>query len=75
VPPGDRDLPPLICDRACDADGALSYPSESTVPGACDEFMAGLFGDVITGHRGRYMAHCHNLEHEDMAMMANLDVV
>ncbi|MFI9250580.1 multicopper oxidase family protein [Streptomyces sp. NPDC053069] len=23
------------------------------------------------GHRGRYMLHCHNLEHEDMAMMAN----
>ncbi len=27
------------------------------------------------GHRGRYMLHCHNLEHEDMAMMANFDVV
>ncbi|GAA4896424.1 FtsP/CotA-like multicopper oxidase with cupredoxin domain [Stackebrandtia albiflava] len=29
----------------------------------------------FTGHRGRYMMHCHNLEHEDMAMMANFDVV
>ena len=27
------------------------------------------------GHRGRYMVHCHNLEHEDMAMMANYEVV
>jgi len=27
------------------------------------------------GFRGRYMLHCHNLEHEDMAMMANFDVV
>ncbi|TCP56780.1 spore coat protein A [Tamaricihabitans halophyticus] len=27
------------------------------------------------GFRGRYMMHCHNLEHEDMAMMANFDVV
>ncbi|MDL5201248.1 multicopper oxidase family protein [Streptomyces sp. ALI-76-A] len=27
------------------------------------------------GHRGRYMVHCHNLEHEDMAMMANFEVV
>jgi spore coat protein A len=27
------------------------------------------------GFRGRYMMHCHNLEHEDMAMMAKLDVV
>jgi FtsP/CotA-like multicopper oxidase with cupredoxin domain len=24
--------------------------------------------------RGRYVMHCHNLEHEDMAMMANIDV-
>ncbi|MFH9403072.1 multicopper oxidase family protein [Streptomyces sp. NPDC017638] len=27
------------------------------------------------GYRGRYMLHCHNLEHEDMAMMANFHVV
>jgi spore coat protein A len=27
------------------------------------------------GYRGRYVFHCHNLEHEDMAMMANLEVV
>ncbi|MET0132845.1 MAG: multicopper oxidase domain-containing protein [Kibdelosporangium sp.] len=26
------------------------------------------------GYRGRYMMHCPNLEHEDMAMMANFDV-
>lgn len=26
------------------------------------------------GYRGRYMMHCHNLEHEDMAMMADFDV-
>jgi spore coat protein A len=29
----------------------------------------------FTGYRGRYMLHCHNLEHEDMAMMANFDIV
>ena len=23
---------------------------------------------------GRYLLHCHNLEHEDMAMMANFQV-
>ncbi len=28
----------------------------------------------FAGYRGRYMLHCHNLEHEDMAMMANFDV-
>ncbi|MFC7718239.1 multicopper oxidase family protein [Nonomuraea recticatena] len=27
------------------------------------------------GFRGRYMLHCHNLEHEDMAMMADFEVV
>ncbi|MEU6715546.1 multicopper oxidase domain-containing protein [Nonomuraea sp. NPDC046802] len=27
------------------------------------------------GYRGRYMLHCHNLEHEDMAMMADFDVI
>src|SRR5215213_3245540 len=29
----------------------------------------------FSGHRGRYVYHCHNLEHEDMRMMANFDVV
>ncbi|EME96904.1 multicopper oxidase domain-containing protein [Streptomyces mobaraensis] len=28
----------------------------------------------FTGYRGRYMIHCHNLEHEDMAMMANIQI-
>jgi spore coat protein A, manganese oxidase len=27
------------------------------------------------GYRGRYVFHCHNLEHEDMHMMANFKVV
>ncbi len=27
------------------------------------------------GCRGKYVFHCHNLEHEDMAMMANFQVV
>ena len=26
----------------------------------------------FNGYRGRYVFHCHNLEHEDMAMMANI---
>ncbi|MFG2648497.1 multicopper oxidase family protein [Streptomyces sp. NPDC048436] len=29
----------------------------------------------FSGYKGRYMLHCHNLEHEDMAMMANFEVV
>ncbi len=26
-------------------------------------------------YRGRYVMHCHNLEHEDMAMMATIRTV
>ena len=26
------------------------------------------------GYRGKYVLHCHNLEHEDMMMMANFEV-
>jgi FtsP/CotA-like multicopper oxidase with cupredoxin domain len=29
----------------------------------------------FTGFKGRYMLHCHNLEHEDMAMMVNFRTV
>jgi len=29
----------------------------------------------FAGHRGRYVFHCHNLEHEDMSMMANFEVI
>ena len=29
----------------------------------------------FTDHRGRYVLHCHNLEHEDRAMMAAFSVV
>ena len=25
----------------------------------------------FTDYAGRYVVHCHNLEHEDMAMMTN----
>ena len=29
----------------------------------------------FAGFRGKYVLHCHNLEHEDMMMMANFEVV
>jgi spore coat protein A len=29
----------------------------------------------FSGYRGRYVFHCHNLEHEDMRMMGNFEVV
>jgi spore coat protein A len=28
----------------------------------------------FTGYPGKYVFHCHNLEHEDMAMMANMGI-
>ncbi|TMC09971.1 MAG: multicopper oxidase family protein [Chloroflexi bacterium] len=40
------------------------------LPGAEAEIIA-----RFTGYRGRYVFHCHNLEHEDMAMMGNFEVV
>ena len=30
---------------------------------------------TFTGHRGKYVFHCHNLEHGDAGMMANLDII
>jgi spore coat protein A, manganese oxidase len=41
-------------------------------------FMEGGTVRVISrfdGWRGKYVFHCHNLEHEDMMMMANFEVV
>ena len=29
----------------------------------------------FTEHAGRFVLHCHNLEHEDMAMMASVQMV
>ena len=29
----------------------------------------------FSGYKGKYVFHCHNLEHEDMMMMANFEVV
>jgi spore coat protein A, manganese oxidase len=29
----------------------------------------------FTDYPGRFLLHCHNLEHEDMAMMADFDTV
>jgi spore coat protein A, manganese oxidase len=30
---------------------------------------------TFTGYRGKYVFHCHNLEHADAGMMANLEIV
>ena len=28
-----------------------------------------------SGYKGRYLMHCHKLEHEDVGMMLNFEVV
>jgi spore coat protein A len=41
------------------------------------DLLPGRTAEIITrfdGYPGRYVFHCHNLEHEDMAMMANFSV-
>lgn len=41
-------------------------------------FMRGGSAQIIarfSGYRGKYVFHCHNLEHEDMMMMENFEVV
>jgi len=38
-------------------------------PGEAVEILA-----RFDGYRGRYLFHCHNAEHEDMGMMANLEI-
>ena len=48
---------------------AVDGISIDLVPGETAEIIM-RFG----GYPGRYVFHCHNLEHEDMAMMANFSV-
>jgi FtsP/CotA-like multicopper oxidase with cupredoxin domain len=65
--------------------GALSSPepcgpSSSIRTGWKDtvNMFAGQTANILVkfeGYRGRYVFHCHNLEHEDMAMMGDFEVV
>lgn len=34
-----------------------------------------LLAVTFTGYRGKYVFHCHNLEHADTGMMANMEIV
>ena len=55
--------PPLIHERGWKDTVALDVGEEVVVLLRCEQF------------RGRYMLHCHNLEHEDHAMMTRFDVI
>jgi spore coat protein A len=42
------------------------------------DMVAGETAEILVrfdGYQGRYVFHCHNLEHEDMAMMGNFEVI
>jgi spore coat protein A len=67
----------LVHFQVLDRNGAPPPPHErgwkdTVVLGEGDEVRVVARFD---GHRGRYVLHCHNLEHEDHSMMARFDVV
>jgi FtsP/CotA-like multicopper oxidase with cupredoxin domain len=62
-----------ILSRGGAAPGPFDGGLKDTVdlsPGQAAEVIA-----RFDGYRGRYVFHCHNIEHEDMAMMANFEVI
>jgi spore coat protein A, manganese oxidase len=62
-----------VLGRSGKAPGPLDVGVKDTIflhPGEAAEVIA-----RFDGYRGRYLFHCHNLEHEDMGMMANFEVV
>jgi spore coat protein A len=67
----------LVRFRILDRDGRPPEPYER----GWKDTVAIDKGEVVrlitrfTGFRGRYLMHCHNLEHEDASMMSRYDVV
>jgi spore coat protein A len=62
-----------VLSRGGGPPGPFDHGLKDTVdlrPGEAVEVIA-----RFDGYRGRYVFHCHNAEHEDMAMMANFEVV
>jgi spore coat protein A len=61
-----------VLSRGGGAPGAYDAGWKDTInlrPGEQAEIIA-----RFAGYRGRFMLHCHNLEHEDMSMMTNVEV-
>jgi spore coat protein A len=67
----------LVRFRVLDRNGKKPFPEDAgwkdTVNLLPHEKIR--FAARFEGYRGRYVFHCHNLEHEDMHMMANFEVV
>ncbi len=66
----------LVNFQVLDRNGVPLAPYET---GWKDTVRVGPHDDVrviarFAGYRGKYLLHCHNLAHEDHAMMARFDV-
>ncbi|BCJ26717.1 multicopper oxidase family protein [Actinocatenispora sera] len=67
----------LVGFRVLSRGGRAPLPSDAGLKDTI-ALRPGESAEIITrfdGYRGRYLFHCHNAEHEDMGMMANLDIV
>ncbi len=67
----------LIQFQVLDINGVAQDPS---IHGWKDTFVAPPNGQItvaarFSGYTGKYLFHCHNLEHEDLGMMADFEVV
>jgi spore coat protein A len=55
-------------------------PQDPAKHGWKDTLVAPAGGEIVVaarfeGHPGRYLLHCHNLEHEDLGMMADYEII
>ena len=55
-------------------------PQDPSRHGWKDTFVAPPNGQILlaarfAGYTGRYLLHCHNLEHEDLGMMADYEII
>jgi spore coat protein A, manganese oxidase len=55
-------------------------PQDPSVHGWKDTLVAPPGGQILVaarfaGYTGRYLLHCHNLEHEDLGMMADYEII
>ena len=68
-PPGARRICSGSSTRGPDGSTPAWKDTIDLRPGSAHEMLV-----PIEGYAGRYVLHCHNLEHEDMMMMVNFSV-
>jgi spore coat protein A, manganese oxidase len=66
----------LVHFKVLSRNGKRPLPTESAWKDTVDLTTGERVRVIVrfSGYRGRYVFHCHNLEHEDM-MIANFEVV